>query len=85
MVALGRLWRWWTESWRRPRQARWLYTMMAAGFAVLALLAALAGDGAVAALAGFACAGTAALAALAPRLARWTGSEDKVGTMRKEK
>ncbi len=69
------LWRWWSESWKAPRRARWLYIVMAAGFGGLALVAALSGDAAVAALAGVAAVATVALAVLAPRLSRWMGSE----------
>lgn len=72
MAGLARLWRWWTESWRAPRRARWLYLAMAGAFGLLALMAALAGDAAVAALAGLATLVTGALAFLAPRLAKWT-------------
>ena len=78
MLTIARLWRWWTESWRAPRRARWLYAAIAAAFAVLAGVATLLGDAAVAALASVATALTAALAALAPRLARWTNGD--VGT-----
>lgn len=78
MHLLGNLWRWWAESWRAPRRARWLYVVLAAGFGGLALAGALAGDAAVAALAGVAAVVTVALAALAPRLSRWTGPPRRV-------
>ena len=71
MFALSRLWRWWTESWRSARRARWLYIVMGLGFGALAVVAALAGDFAVAALAGVAALFTLALAMLAPLLTRW--------------
>ncbi len=69
MFALARLWRWWTENWRAPGRARWLYVVMAGGFGSLALLAGLTGDAAVAVLAGLAGVVTVVLAVVAPRFA----------------
>ncbi len=71
MFGLGRLWRWWTESWRVPRRGRWLYIYLALGFGGLALVAGVSGDAAVAALAGVASVVTLALVLLAPQLSKW--------------
>lgn len=71
MTALTRFWRWWTETWRAPRRARWLYIVMGLGFAALALLAALDGDPAIAAVAGVAGVVTVVLAARPRWLSRW--------------
>ncbi len=67
-----RLWRWWTNSWRRPRLARSLYLAMALAFAGVAAVAGLLGDVAVAAVAGAFALLTAGLALVVPRLAEAT-------------
>ncbi len=72
MSAFTRFWRWWTETWRTPRRARWLYVVMAMGFAVIALVAVLADDPPIAAVAGIAALMTVGLAAAAPWLSRRT-------------
>ncbi len=72
MTVLTTLWRWWIESWRAPRRARWLYIAMTAGFAGLAIAGAVVGNSAVAAMAGVVALATAGLAVLTPRLAEWT-------------
>jgi hypothetical protein len=74
MIALARLWGWWTDTWCEPRRARVLYVAMALAFAALAIAAAVSGDTLVAALAGVAMLVTIALAALAPRLSKLSGS-----------
>jgi membrane protein implicated in regulation of membrane protease activity len=77
MLGLARFWRWWTDTWRAPRRARWLYVMMAMAFAAIALVAVLADDAPVAAVAGFAALVTVALAAVAPWLSRRTDPPDE--------
>lgn len=71
MSGLARLWRWWTDTWRTPGRARWLYIVMALGFSGLALIATLNGDSAFAALAGLIAVVTVVLAVAAPWLSRW--------------
>ncbi len=73
MRGFAALWRWWTETWRAPRRARWLYIVMALGFGGLAVVAGVSGDAAVAALAGVASLVTLVLVLLAPQLSRWIG------------
>ena len=73
MLALHRLWRWWTESWQTPRRARALYLALAVGFTALSVVAAFRGDAAVAVIAGLLVLVTTALAAFAPWLAERTG------------
>ena len=68
-MLLARLWRFWTESWRTPGRARWLYGALALGFAGLAIGGGVKGDATVIALGAVFALATAALAALAPRLA----------------
>ena len=72
LIGFGRLWSWWTESWRSARRARLQYVAMALAFAALAIIAAFVGEPAVAVVAGAAALLTGALALLASRLARWT-------------
>lgn len=72
MSGLARFWRWWTDTWRTPRRSRWLYVMMALGFAALALVAVLADDSAIAAAAGAAALVTVVLAVAAPWLSKRT-------------
>jgi hypothetical protein len=78
MFMLGRLWRFWTESWRAPGRARWLYGALALGFAGLAIGGAVKGDATVIALGVLFALATAALAVLAPKLATLTKRD--VGT-----
>jgi hypothetical protein len=70
MHLLARAWAWWRDSWRRPRLARWLYLVTAAGFAGLAIAAGLLGDVAVAVLAGVLAVVGVALSVVMPELAR---------------
>ena len=70
LIAFGRFWSWWTESWRSAKRARLQYLAMALAFGTIAVIAALMREPVVAAVAGVAAAISAALAMLAPRLAR---------------
>ena len=79
MFALGRLWRFWIESWREARRARWLYIVLALGFVVLAAVGAAAGDAAVAALAGIAAVVTFVIALAAPKIASWLNPPKDAG------
>jgi len=72
MHLLSSVWGWWTNSWRRPGLARWLYLLMAAAFAGVAVLAGVVGDVAVGAVAGVLALLTAGLALVVPRLAEAT-------------
>ncbi len=72
------IWRFWTESWRAPARARWLYGAMALGFAGLAIGGGVKGDATVIALGAVFALVTAALAVLAPKLANLTKRD--VGT-----
>jgi hypothetical protein len=74
MHVLSSVWGWWTNSWRRPGLARWLYLAMAAAFAALAIAAGLRGDVAVAVVAGLLVVVTVGLALVVPRLAEATRS-----------
>jgi hypothetical protein len=73
MIPLTRLWRWWTDTWRTPARARFLYGVMAVAFAVLTLVAALQGDALVAVLGALGAFVTIMLSVFAPRLAKTTG------------
>ena len=70
LIAFGRFWSWWTESWRSPGRARLQYAAMALAFGALAVIAALMSEPAVAAVAGIASVLTVGLAVIAPRLTR---------------
>jgi hypothetical protein len=74
MIPLTRLWRWWTDTWRTPGRARFLYGVMAVGFAVLTLVAAMQGDALVLALGALGSFVTILLSVLAPRLSQATSS-----------
>ncbi|MEX1253629.1 MAG: hypothetical protein WEE64_04750 [Dehalococcoidia bacterium] len=76
LIAFGRLWSWWTESWRSVGRARLQYAAMALAFGALAVIAALMSEAVVAAVAGIAAAICVGLAMLAPRLARVTTSQE---------
>ena len=72
MEGIGRLWRWWTESWRSPERARKQYTFVAVAFGVLTVIALAFGEPAVAALGAVMTLFVAALAYFAPRLVERT-------------
>jgi uncharacterized membrane protein len=76
LIAFGRFWSWWTESWRSARRARVQYVAIALAFGALAVIAALMSEPLVAAVAGVAAAICLALAMLAARLLRWTSSQE---------
>jgi predicted Co/Zn/Cd cation transporter (cation efflux family) len=80
MFMLGRFWRWWTESWRAPGRARWLYGALALGFAGLAIGGGVKGDATVIALGAVFALATAALAVLAPKIARLTQRDERRGS-----
>ncbi len=65
MILVGRLWRFWTESWSSaPRRARWLYGALALGFAGLAIGGGVKGDATVIALGALFALATTGLAVL---------------------
>jgi len=74
MIALTRIWRWWTDSWSAPNRARLLYVGFAAAFAALAVAGAVRGDALVAAIAGVLALLIAVLAVAAPTLSRLTNA-----------
>ena len=76
MFALGRFWRWWTDTWHDPRRARVLYALMAAAFAGLMAAAVVRGDALVATLAGVMMVVALGLVALVPWLSRRTRRGD---------
>lgn len=69
---LLRLRGWWSSSWRRPGLARWLYLVIALGFAGVAVGAGVVGDVAVGVVASIFALLTASLALVLPRLAEAT-------------
>ncbi len=78
MIFLAHIWRFWTESWRAPGRARWLYGALALGFLGLAVGGGIKGDATVIALGIVFALATAALAVLAPKLPNLTKRD--VGT-----
>lgn len=70
MSALTRLWRWWTDTWRAPGRARFLYGVMAIAFAALALAGILSSDALVSVLASLGTLVAIVLSVVAPRLSK---------------
>ena len=72
MFLFSRFWHWWTDTWRAPKRARFLYGVMALAFAGVGFIAAMQGDRLVGVLAGLGVVLTIGLAVIAPRLSKLT-------------